>query len=135
MTNPMSKMILLALAALAVLATDASADVLRCKIEGFSESIFITSSPDTNQNDGQYARIGISPGIGNRAFAFADRMGAHVFVELNADGTPVGLLTVQKDMRVINSRQSIDPSGMVFAPSQSTGACTRCESLKACSPR
>jgi hypothetical protein len=135
MTNPMSKMILLALAALAVLATDASADVLRCKIEGFSESIFITSSPDTNQKDGQYARIGISPGIGNRAFAFADRMGAHVFVELNADGTPAGLLTVQKDMRVINSRQSIDPSGMVFAPSQSTGACTRCESLKACSPR
>ncbi|MGY4364352.1 hypothetical protein ACVW1A_000417 [Bradyrhizobium sp. LB1.3] len=132
----MSKMILLALAALAVLATDASADVLRCKIEGFSENIFIsTSSPDTNQNDGQYARIGISPGIGNRAFAFADRMGAHVFVELNADGTPVGLLTVQKDMHVINSRQSIDPSGMVFAPSQNAGMCTRCESLKACSPR
>lgn len=115
--------------------TPSRADVLRCKIEGFNENTFITSSPDTNQNDGQYARIGISPGIGNRAFAFADRMGAHVFVELNADGTPVGLLTVQKDMRVINSRQSIDPSGMVFAPSQSTGVCTRCESLKACLPR
>ncbi|MGY4452894.1 hypothetical protein ACVWZR_007554 [Bradyrhizobium sp. i1.3.1] len=43
----MSK-ILLALAALAVLATDASADLLRCKIEGFSDSIFITSPPDTN---------------------------------------------------------------------------------------
>ncbi len=131
----MSKIILLALAAIAVLATDASADVLRCKIEGFNESIFITSSPDTNQNDGQYARIGISPGVGNRAFAFADRMGALVFVELNADGTPVGLLTVQKDMRVVNSRQSIDPSGMVFAPTQGGGVCTRCELLKACSPR
>ncbi|UPK30928.1 hypothetical protein [Bradyrhizobium sp. 195] len=120
---------------LTILATNVSADVLRCRIEGFSESIFITSPPDTNQNDGQYARIGISPGIGNKAFAFADRMGAHVFVELDADGTPVGLLTVQKDMRVINSRQSIDPSGIVFAPSQSAGVCTRCESLKACLPR
>lgn len=120
---------------LIVLATGASADVLKCKIEGFNDNIFITSPPDTNQNDGQYARIGISPGIGNRAYAFADRMGAHVFVELNADGTPVGLLTVQKDMRVINSRQSIDPSGNVFAPSQGGGVCTRCESLKACSSR
>ena len=36
------------------------------------------------------------------------------FVELNTDGTPIGLLTVQKDMRVIKSRQSIDPSGLVF---------------------
>ena len=35
------------------------------------------------------------------------------FVELNTDGTPIGLLTVQKDMRVIKSRQSIDPSGLV----------------------
>src|SRR6266540_6259712 len=73
------------------------ADVLRCKIEGFSENIFITTSPDTNQNDGQYARVGISPGIGNRALVFVDRMEAHVFVELNTDGTPVGLFTVQKD--------------------------------------
>jgi len=108
------------------------ADVLRCKIEGFSENIFITTSPDTNQNDGQYARVGISPGIGNRAFAFADRMGAHVFVELNTDGTPVGLFTVQKDMRVINSRQSIDLSGMVVAPSQGAGVCTRCAGLRGC---
>ncbi|MET4331355.1 hypothetical protein ABIB80_007215 [Bradyrhizobium sp. i1.15.2] len=131
----MTRTTIIAALTLAVLATDTRADVLRCKIEGFSDNIFITSAPDTNQNDGQYARIGISPGIGNKAFAFADRMGAHVFVELNADGTPVGLLTVQKDMRAINSRQSIDPSGMVFAPSQGAGVCTRCESLKACSPR
>lgn len=117
----MTNMKLVAALTLAVLTTDATADVPRCKIEGFSDDIFITSPPDTNQNDGQYARIGISPGIGSKAFAFADPMGAHVFVELNADGTPVGLLTVQKDMRVINSRQSIDRSGAVFAPSQSAG--------------
>src|SRR5437899_6091131 len=91
------------------------ADVLRCKIEGHDEDIFITTSPDTNQNDGQYARIGISPGIGNRAFVVADRMGAVAFVELNTDGTPIGLLTVQKNMRVIKSNQSLDPSGTVLA--------------------
>jgi hypothetical protein len=88
------------------------ADVLRCKIEGYNEDIFIATSPDTNQNDGQYARIGISPGIGNRAIVFADRMGANTFVELNTDGTPVGLLTVQKNMRVIKSTQSIVSAGV-----------------------
>ena len=51
-----------------MLASTASlADVLRCKIEGYSEDVFITTSPDTNSSDGQYARIGISRGIGNRA--------------------------------------------------------------------
>ncbi|MBR0752725.1 hypothetical protein JQ604_11065 [Bradyrhizobium jicamae] len=108
------------------------ADVMKCKIDGFSEKIFITTSPDTNQSDGQYARIGISPGAGNRALAFADRMGAHVFIELNTDGTPIGLFTVQKDLHVINARQSIDPSGSVLAPSQSAGACSRCVGLRAC---
>ncbi|WGR70205.1 MULTISPECIES: hypothetical protein [unclassified Bradyrhizobium] len=112
--------------------TPSLADVLRCKIEGANEDIFITTAPDTNQNDGQYARIGLSPGIGDRAFVVADRMGAVAFVELNTDGTPIGLLTVQKNMRVIKSNQAIDPSGMVLAPSQSTGVCTRCAGLRAC---
>src|SRR6476619_7001174 len=103
--------------------TPSLADVLRCKIEGYSADVFITTSPDTNQNDGAYARIGISPGIGNRAIVFADRLGAVAFVELNTDGTPVGLLTVQKDMRVIRSRQAVMPSGLVLAPSQSAGVC------------
>jgi hypothetical protein len=115
--------------------TDASADVLRCKIEGYNEDIFIATSPDTNQNDGQYARIGISPGIGSQAIVFDDRMGPTVFVELNADGTPVGLLTVQKDMRVFKSSQQIDPYGKVHATSPRAGVCTRCESLRACLPR
>ena len=74
------------------------------------------------------------PGIGNRAFVIADRMGAVAFVELNTDGTPIGPLTVQKNMRVIKSNQSIDPSGTVLAPSQSAGVCTRCAGLRACLP-
>ena len=86
---------------------------------------YITTPPDTNSSDGQYARIGISRGIGNRAIVVADRMGATAFVELNADDTPIGLLTLQKDLRVIKSRQSIDTNGMVFAPHQSPGVCTR----------
>ena len=105
----------------------------RCHVGGFDlaeDFTLVTQqddapSPDTNQDEGQYARIGISRGIGNRAIVVADRMGAVAFVELNTDGTPIGLITVQKDMRVINSRQSIDPNGMVSAPSQRTGVCTR----------
>jgi hypothetical protein len=51
--------------------TASHADVLRCKIEGYREDVFITTSPDTNSSDGQYARIGISRGIGDRAFVVA----------------------------------------------------------------
>lgn len=115
----------LLIVALMLVPTYSLADVLRCKIEGYREDIYITTSPDTNLNDGQYARIGVSPGIGDRAIVFADRIGAVAFVELNTDGTPIGLLTVQKDMRVIKSNQSIDLSGIVPAPSQSAGVCTR----------
>jgi hypothetical protein len=61
-------------------------------------------------------------------------MGAVAFVELNTDGTPIGPLTVQKNMRVIKSNQSIDPSGTVLAPSQSAGVCTRRAGLRACLP-
>ena len=110
------------------------ADVLRCKIEGYDGDVFITTRPDTNMNDGEYARIGISPGIGGRAIVFPDRMGAVAFVERNIDGTSIGLLTVQKNMRVVKSTQSIDPFGTVLAPSQSTGVCARCAGLKACVP-
>ncbi|MDI3564211.1 hypothetical protein [Bradyrhizobium sp. Arg816] len=103
MKNAVRAVLVVCLVAVQMLApTLSAADVLRCKIAGYNEDIFIVTSPDTNQNDGQYARIGISPGIGNKAFVVADRIGAHVFVELNTDGTPIGLLTVQKNMRAIN---------------------------------
>jgi hypothetical protein len=109
--------------AIAMLApTISHADVLRCKIEGYNEDIFITTPPDTNSSDGQHARIGISPGIANRAIVVADRIGAVAFVELNADDTPIGLLTLQKDLRVIKSRhrpvwqgfRTIPKSGRVY---------------------
>lgn len=112
----------------------AHADVLRCKIEGYDESVFIATFPDTNSSDGQYARIGVSPGVGDRAFVVDDRSGATAFVELNGDGTPIGLLTVQRDLRVIKSSHSIDLSGKVSAPSQEKGVCTRCAGVRACSP-
>lgn len=118
-----------------MLATGLShAEVLKCNIEGYVGGVFIVTAPDTNSNDGQYARIGVSPGIGNRAIVVADRTGATAFVELNMDDTPIGLLTVQKDMRVVKSAHSIDPFGKVSAPSQENGVCTRCAGVRACSP-
>ena len=118
--------------ALLLAPTVSHADVLKCKIDDYNEGIFITTSPDTNQNDGQYARIGISPGVDDRAIAFSDRMGAVAFVELNVDGTPIALLTVQKNMRMIKSNHAIDPVGAVSAPSQSAGVCTQCAGIRAC---
>jgi hypothetical protein len=121
----MKHAVLVAVVAQMLASTTSLADVLRCKIDGYREDVFITTAPDTNRNDGKYARIGISRGIGNRAVAIDDRMGARVFVELNGDETPVGLLTVQKNMRVVASRHSIDTSGLVLAPAQNAGVCTR----------
>ena len=130
MTKTQMKAVLVALVvcfvgAQMLVPTYSLADVLRCTIENYGEDVYITTPPDTNSSDGQYARIGISRGIGNRAIVVADRMGATAFVELNADDTPIGLFTLQKDLRVIKSRQSIDTNGMVFAPHQSPGVCTR----------
>jgi hypothetical protein len=124
----------LLIATLVIAPTCSLADVLRCKIADYKDDVFVTTSPDTNSSDKTFARIGVSPGVGDRAIVVPDRMGATAFVELNADDTPVGLLTVGKDMRVVKSRHAIDPMGRVFAPSQSTGACTRCASLKSCPP-
>lgn len=121
-------------AALTIAPTCSLADVLKCKITDYQGDVFITTPPHTNSSDGEYARIGISPGIGDKAYVVNDRMGATVFVELNGDGTPVGLLTVQKDLRVIKSSQSIDPFGRVLAPSQNAGTCVRCASARSCPP-
>jgi hypothetical protein len=123
--NTLGLAALLAILAQMLVPTLSLADVLRCKIDGYNEDTFITTSPDTNSTDGQYARIGISRGIGNRAFVVADRMGATAFVELNTDDTPVGLLTVQKNLRVIKSSHTIDPFGTILAPSQRAGSCIR----------
>lgn len=115
----------LLLAALILPATLSHAGVLKCKVDGYDGDVFITTAPDTNSDDGQYARIGVSPGVGDRAMVVSDRTGATAFVELNSDSTPIGLLTVQPDMRVIKSTHSIDLFGKVLAPSQSHGICTR----------
>ena len=69
----------LLIVALMLAPTELLADVLRCKIEGYTENIFITTPPDTASSDGQHGGIGISPGIGGRAIVFADRMGAVAF--------------------------------------------------------
>jgi hypothetical protein len=118
--------------ALLLAPTFSHADVLKCKIDGFKENIFITTTPDTNSSDGKYARIGISPGTGNRAIVVADPEGAEAFVELNADGAPLGMVRVQKDMRVIKSGHTIDRSGAIFVPSKSAGTCIRCPGIRAC---
>jgi hypothetical protein len=118
--------------ALLLAPTFSHADVLKCKVDGFKENIFITTAPDTNSNDGKYARIGRSPGIGNRAILVADPEGATAFVELNADGAPLGMVRVQPDMRVIKTGHTIDRSGLLFAPSKNAGVCVRCPGKRVC---
>jgi hypothetical protein len=107
------------------------ADVLKCKIEGFKEDIFITTSPDTNSSDSKHALIGNSPGVGNRAILVKDFEDATPWVELNAEGAPIGMLRVKKDMTVVKTYHTI---GSIIVPSKSAGVCVRCSGIRACPP-
>jgi hypothetical protein len=115
----------LLIASLMLAPTFSHADVLKCKINGFKEAIFITTSPDTNSPDSKHALIGNSPGTGNRAILVKDYEDATPWVELNSEGAPIGMLRVQKDMTVVKTYHTIERSGALVVPSKSTGVCIR----------
>ena len=60
--------------------------VLKCSFDDDEWMYF------TRYTDGTPARIGKAIGVGDKALAFQDRFGALVFIETNADGTPLHLL-------------------------------------------
>lgn len=104
---------------LAASAAEAEIVVLQCKFE--SLNFFVT-----RYSDGSPARIGTTPGLGDRAQAISDhRTGAWVFVEVNTDGIPITLTTVAPDFAAVHSRHTIGPFGEVLAPSQERGKCER----------
>jgi hypothetical protein len=92
--------------------------VFECKISGFSEPTFFTW-----YSDGSPARVGIATGVGDKALAFQDRFGAWIFVEVNTDGSPISLSTIQTNLEVIHSRHSLTLNATVLLPSQSKGHC------------
>lgn len=91
--------------------------ILRCSFPGMEAVFFTRYSDDTP------ARVGVKPGIGNRAHYFEDRFGAQVFVEVNTDGTPVTMTTIERSLGAVHSRQYITPDGSVLAPLQMKGKC------------
>jgi hypothetical protein len=96
-----------------------------CKIPGFSGPIFFTW-----YSDGSPARVGTATGVGDKALAFQDRFGAWIFVEVNMDGSPISLSTIQTNLEVIHSRHILQSNGAVLAPSQSKGHCQRVGALR-----
>jgi hypothetical protein len=107
------------------------ADVLKCKIGGFKEAIFITTAPDANLSDSKHALIGNAPGVGNRAILVKDYEDATPWVELNPEGAPISMLRVQKDLRVVKTYHTI---GFIIVPSKSGGVCVKCAGTKGCPP-
>jgi hypothetical protein len=80
----------------------------------------------TIYDDGSPARLGTSIGIGDRARAYSDtRTGALVVVEVNTDGIPTTITTIQPDRKAFHSRHLIGPFGEVMAPEQRIGQCNQ----------
>jgi hypothetical protein len=114
----MSKFIAVALVAamLAPSAALAGADVMRCTFpDGFE--LYVTRTDDDT------GRIGVAAGVGDRARTFFDTTGTRVVVEFNAVGLPITFTTIQDDGSAVHSRQIVDVSGRVVAPSQVRGSC------------
>ena len=100
----------------------AQAEVLRCGFPDlFSWTFFITS-----YEDGRSARLGVAPDAGDRATVTSDRRtGARVVVEVNVDGVPITMTTIQPDLSAVYSRHVLGLAGEVSVPSQQRGRCER----------
>jgi len=95
--------------------------VLRCGFAEMERPIFITKSDEEMPS-----RIGMAPGIGDRAYIGIDpRNGAWTAVEVNADNLPITFTTIQPDLQAIHSRHVLWPDGTVVSPSQQRGRCER----------
>lgn len=96
----------------------AAADILHCTFPGGFN--FYISTTDDNQS-----RLGVQPGIGDKGVTIFDpaNNGARVVVEYNGVGMPDTLTSIQKDGVAVHSRQIIDISGTLVAPSQQMGKC------------
>ena len=94
-----------------------AADILHCT---FPNVQFYISTTDDNQS-----RLGVQPGIGDKGVTIFDpaNNGARVVVEFNTVGMPDTLTSIQKDGTAVHSRQIIDVSGTLVAPSQRLGKC------------
>jgi hypothetical protein len=91
-----------------------------CKFRGSSEPTIFTW-----YDDGTPARVGTATGIGNKALVFRDKFGAWIFVEVNMDGSPITLSTIQDNLEVIHSRHLLEMDGTVLAPLQIKGRCIK----------
>jgi hypothetical protein len=96
----------------------AAADILHCTFSGGFN--FYISTTDDNQS-----RLGVQPGIGDKGVTIFDpaNNGARVVVEYNGVGMPITMTSIQKDGSAVHSRQIIDVSGTLVAPSQQMGKC------------
>lgn len=102
-----------------VFSNAAQAEIIafECAVPDMSRLVF------TYYSDGTPARVGVSTGVGNKALTWKDRFGAWVFVEVNTDGSPVTMSTIQTNLEIIHSRHLLLPTGDVLQPSQSKGRC------------
>ena len=118
-SEPMRPLLLTAYVLLAA-ASPAGAEIIafECNLPSITGRIFFTW-----YSDGTPARVGNAPGIGDKALAFQDRFGAWIFVELNMDGSPISLSTIQRNMEVVHSRHVLQIDGNIVLPTQSKGTC------------
>jgi hypothetical protein len=93
---------------------------LQCSFSNLGQT-FITI-----YDDGTPARIGVKTGVGNKAKVMIDELSKSIaLIEMNVDGFPITLTTINPKMEAVHSRQIIDRVGEIAAPSQGTGKCQK----------
>jgi len=98
----------------------AAISVLACQFTGVGRDPMYVTIYD----DGSPARIGGGVGVGSRALIYFDGLtGATVVVELNLDGIPITLTTVNRGGDAVHSRHVLSVPEGVRVPSQTLGQC------------
>ena len=94
-----------------------STQALKCVFAGIGELFF------TMPTHGNVGRVGAQVGEGHRSHYVKDWTGTTVFVELNNDGTPITLTSIESSLRAVHSRHNISYDGTILTPSQRFGRC------------
>ena len=99
--------------------------IIKCSFKGYTragEFVFLT-----RYSDGTPPRIGVQPGVGDKALYFKDRK-EEMFIELAGHGSPIKMFTIYDNGQAYLSYHPLTPmeeNRPPSEPSQVVGTCSK----------